>query len=785
MPSIRRPSTIPPSLRPDTVAISGGVEGEDLSFRQAVQVVRRRKRIILLVTFAVGALVLIVSLILRPYYSSVSTIEIEKQQNDALDSALGQLASIGGTDDTKTEIQTEVSVLESDALAIETMERVHFEDHQKEGWKFFRDADRKLEEQGLPLIDAPIARERLLRKFSKRLAVAPIEETRLVQITFEDHDPRFAADVTNALISQYVHDKLGRRNSSTLQATEWMTQQISDLNRQVEAAQQKLIDYERKSGLIVYPGAQSTTANQSGSTPASVSSPVLNRLLQLNQDLVTAKEARITREGIFRLAKAGNVDALSNIAEAQISSMSTISTGLAPAGMFGGLATLRQQQGALKLQIASTLQSYGAKNPHLVDLSNQVAEVDRQIRDEVRRIVSRAELDYEMAQKAEDGIQRAYDNEAREAYKINDAQIRLAVLQQEADSTRILYEDLYTKLEESKLSIGMQPSNIAIIGGGLRPARPKHPNVPLNTCAGIAAGLFLGVVSAFIRDHLDDSIMTAEQAEELTGISVLGLIPLFEDLPTSSKNGASPPAEGVPKAEPGAWAVTSPRSKATEAYRGLRTTLLLSKADAPPRTVLITSALPGEGKSTTAYNLAASFAVLGSRVLVIDADFRKPSLHKLADITNKVGLTNLLTSHRNPDEVIVSDEAVENLYILASGPIPPNPAELLGSVAFSKLMGFFSEKYELVIIDCPPTLLVADSAIISALVDGVVMVIRSRVTTRRALARAAEQLQRSNANLIGFVLNAVDTDSAEYYYAYGYYGGDYYRKEDQNGDNKS
>jgi capsular exopolysaccharide synthesis family protein len=774
MQSNAKKSGIPAALVPDSAVLAGGLEGEDLSFRQVIRVVRKRKHIVFWMMAACGLLALIISFLMRPYYSTTATIEIEKQQNDPMDSALGQLASgLGGTDDTKTEIQTQVSVLQSDALAIETMERTRFEDHQKSNWQLFGRHARPDEERGLPLNQAPVTRELLLKKFSDRLTITPIPDTRLIQVTFESADPKFTATVTNALIDQYTLDRLSRRNSSTLQASEWMSNQIADLNKQVETAQQRLIDYQKQSGLIVFPSSASNSTQPGASSAPTVSSPVLDRLVQLNKDLVTAREVRITREAIYRLAKTGDADALANMAEAQIATTPGDTT--SQSGMFSGLLALRQQQVALKLQLTSALQTYGAKNPHLVDLDNQLGELDRQIKDEVQRIVNRAGLDYQMAQKAEDGLQKAYDTEEHEANKVNDSQIRLAVLQQEADSTRALYEDLYTKLQESKLSIGTQSTNVGIITSALAPAEPAHPKKLMNAGIGIAAGLFLGVIMAFVLDNLDDTIVNIMQVEELTGIAVLGSIPQFDYSRPPERKKQLP--TDVPAAPSAAWITAQPNSPAAEAYRALRTALLLSQAGSPPRTILVTSSLPKEGKSTTTYNLAACFATLGTRVLALDADLRKPSLHKITRNSHSRGLSNLLTSSVDPSELIIQDRQVKNLFLLPAGPTPPNPAELLGSTAFADLLEGFSKQYDLVLIDSPPTMLVADSTIMSAMVDGVMVVLRSEATTKPTVHRVAENFRRSQANLLGFVLNAVDTRSSEYYYAYGYYGGDYYGEE--------
>ena len=769
-PTSNRPG-IPASLLPEHINQSGGLESDDLSFRQAIRIVRKRKSTVFWIALGIGLLTLIVSVVLRPYYSSTASIEIQKEQNDLGGGSLGALASsLTGEDDIKTEIQTEVSILQSDDLLIETIERTHFEDHEKTSWHLFESKERDPNERGLPLNQAPKAREKLLKDFNAHLTVSPVQDTRLIQVIFEDPDAHFAADTANALIDQYVKDRLGRRNSSTVQASEWMTGEINDLKGQVQTAEQKLIDYQRQSGLIVLPsvGAGGGSGAQAGAAAPSVTSPVLDRLTQLNTNLVAAEANRITLEAIYRLAKAGDVDALTSMA----SGMQGASSGSSSqtAGMFDGLLALRLQQTNLKLQLTSAMQTFGPKNPHLIDLDKQLEALDERIHEELERILNTTEMNYEVAKQAEDGIRKAYTDEEHEAYKMNDSEIRLAVLQQEADSTRALYEDLYTKLQESKLSEGTQSSNIAVISRGLPAHKPMHPKVGLNAAIGLLAGLVIGIVATFALDALDDTVTTTAEVEKLTGLPVLAAIPLFN---TTAAPMAGKSTYGRKSKEADLSPGAKSDSQASEAYRALRTTILLSQPGSPPRTLLMASALPSEGKTTTCYGLGACFAILGTRVLVIDADLRRPTLHNKAGVQNSDGLSNLLTSNSAPNDAIVSDPKVENLFILPSGPVPPNPAELLGSKVFDRLLETLAKEFDLVLIDSPPTMIVADGLVISAKVDRVIVVLRSGATSRSALVRVVESFRRNKANLLGLVLNRVDTRSTEYYYDQGYYGKEY------------
>jgi uncharacterized protein involved in exopolysaccharide biosynthesis len=640
---------LPAAFVPDYSPNIGGLESEDVSFRQLISVLRKRKFIVLATTIFCCLLGIGISFLMTPSYKSVAAIEVQKAQSDGTD--LGALASaLTDTDDVKTEVQTAVSVLESDSVALETLEKMKYEEHRTKGtWTFWPPAGRIPAERGLPIRKAPVARQNLLTAFEKHLKVTPIDDTRVVEVAFSDPDATFAAGTANALVEQYVQDSLARRNSATIEASQWMEGEIKDLEKQVQTAQQRLIDFEKQSGLIAIPAA--TNSGQPGgasSTGAStLSSPVLNRLTQLNQDLVNAETTLVTREAIAKVAKSGDLDALSAMAMQMQGSDPTVA---AQAPAFSELAGLREQKGTLRVQMASALTQFGPNNPRLTDLTAQMQNIDEQITEELHRIVTRTEMDVQLAKNTEIGVRNAYLAEQKEAYKMNDAQIHLAILQQDADSTRNLYQDLYTKLGESKLSQGTHSSNIAIISSALEPANPSSPNLLLNGAIGLAAGLMLGVGLAFVRDTFDDSVENGNEVEALTGVPVLGNIPLFEATSTVTalstvKRAPQPQLQpSVPALRPSGnlW-LNQKNSQASEAYRTLRTTILLSHPGSAPRSLLMTSSLPFEGKTTTTYNLAACFALTGSRVLAIDADLRKPSLHRHAGLTNTNGLSNLLT----------------------------------------------------------------------------------------------------------------------------------------------
>lgn len=774
---------IPSALVPDNTTLDDGLESQDLSLRQAIKVLRRRFHLIAAVTAGTLLLVVLASIILPPRYSTVSTIELKESGSSPLGGELSEAAStLTGQSDLKTDLQTAISTFQDQQIGVEVIERMQFEARAAAAGRSFWMPNRIPDAaHRLPLREDPATRELLLEDFEKKLDVERVPDSRLLQVTFKDRDPKFAAAVTNAVVDQYIKDELNRRNVMTALASEWMAGQLNDLRKQVEAAQQKLVDFEKKSGFIVVPsmgsgGVTSGGAQQSSGGPQ-LQSTLLDRLLALNQTLVQAQASRITQEAIYRVIQTQDLNAIAALAPTLVSGSSGAG-GNGQANMLSGLLALRQQQITVKQQLAAASETYGAKNPHGLELRQQVAFFDGEIKDEIGRLVDTAASTLKVARDTETGVKKEVADLEHQANGINDSAVRLAVLQQEADSTRSLYEDLYTKLEEARLAQETQSSNIAVISEALPSSKPKFPNWPLNVAVGMCGGLTFGVIMAFFKESLDDSIVNSIQIEGLTRMPVLGSIPKFEALSQVQTNSDLHGPQMSSRNVTGEL-----NSQAGEAFRALRTALLLSQSGAPPRTLLITSALPAEGKSTTCYNLARCFALLGKRVLLIDADMRKPTMHRQTDNRNVAGLSTLLTSSSDAAGIILQDPNAENLSMLLAGPIPPNPSELLGSPTFSNLIAGFSKEFDLVLIDTPPAMLVADPIIVSSAVDGVVVVVRAGSSTRLTLSRTLESLHRNQAKVMGLVLNYVDTKSSEYYYSHGYYGNKYYGEKFYGKDN--
>jgi succinoglycan biosynthesis transport protein ExoP len=458
---------------------------------------------------------------------------------------------------------------------------------------------------------------------------------------------------------------------------------------------------------------------------------------------------------------------------------------LTQGGGLSNLQVLRSQQSQLKVQLAEASTSFGPNNRHLKDLEVQIKSFDDQISQELQLVAKRAYADYQLSKQTEDAIRHQFEEQQTAASKLNDVAIQFAVLSDEALSHKLLYDDLYTKLQEANISAGIKATNITVVSQARTESIPIRPKPVTYMGVGFLIGVFLGLATAYTVDTLDRTVSTAEEIEEITGRPVIGIIP---DLMKSGKSYGAylrRTLTKTPEEEPtGAlqvWMLAHPDSVAAEAFRSLRTSIMLSRAGGGAKTILITSCVPGEGKTTLTSNLAAAFAQHNKRVIIVEADMRRPRMLHVLEVPSDVGLSNVLTATATCEEAIVHGVQLPTLDILPAGPQPPNPSELLGSAAFSELLTKLRGLYDLVLLDSPPALLVADPVSIASLADAVVWVSRAGVVTRPYLNRVAGLITRNEMPVIGFVLNGATSDDSGYGYGYG----GYYSDKPEKGDKKN
>jgi len=742
---------------------------------------KRRKWIIGSIAIC-GLLAIIVTLTTKPTYQSTATIELNKSSSGSLDLGLGDLSQLtSGGEGLQTDMQTETAILQGDSLALAVIQQMKLASQPP----FVPNGSmaRKLSsEQGLPLEEAPQTRSWLLKNFGLHLKVQPIHGTRLIRVTYESQDPKQAAEIANSLIDRYKNQYRQSHYSAAAETSDWLTAQLSDLKANVEDSAKKLTDFEKESGILSFNAMTSIGPGKDSVSQGQIHSVVIQKLDALNAELTIAEANRISREAIYRIAKSGSADAILGLGNDPLAAQGN-SMVLMQGGGLSNLQQLRGQKNQLKINLAESSTTYGANNRHLTEMQTQLGALDEQIHEEVLQIVKRAQVDFQLAQQTESEIRRQFDQQQMAASKLNEKAVQFAVLSQEAFSRKKLYEDLYTKLQEANVSAGIKATNITIVDPARSqsiPVRPKHIN---NVLMGILFGIFAGLSIAFVVDNFDSTVTIPPEVESITGKPVIGIIPILGEpagiLRTRKRQGSKAIKEEVSAPTP-IWTLSQPDSVAAEAFRALCTSIMLSRAGEGPRVILVTSCIPGEGKTTMTTNLAVTFAQHDKKVIIVDADMRRSHMRRSMSVSNAPGLSNVLAGTNTCDEAIVRGSYMDKLDILPAGPPPPMPSAMLGSTAFDELLKTLRSRYDTILIDSPPALLVTDPVLISPKTDAVIWVTHAGVVTRPQLARAAEVIERSGMPVIGFVVNRVSSKSADYRYGYEYYGSYYGEKRGLN-----
>ncbi len=726
---------------------------QDSILREYLRVLIKRKWIVLGTLFSIFGAVLLATLRTTPIYDGVGSIAINKP--DPMLQSLRDSTNAGADYYDPTDIDTEVRILRSDLLALQVIKQMNL-DRLPEFGGHGAPSPSSLELTTDALEpDSPRANA-LLGAFKGSLRVALEPNTRVINIHFRSPNKVLAAKVVNALANTYIEQNFKTRFESTMQASDWLSRQLVDLQMKVETSQEKLVKYQKDHQILGIDDKQNITTA---------------KLDELNKELTVAESERMQKESVYRLAEAGDTETAANVSSKEITAKSSGNTS-------SMLEKLRGEQGDLKLQSVQFSTQFGPAYPKIAQLNNQLQEIDQQIQNETKKVLDRLRGDYLAALQRENMLQGAFEGQKQEANKLNESAIEYSLLKRDFETNRTLYEGLLQKLKEAGVTAGLRSNNIRQVDIARTPASPAEPNIPRNLSFAFVFGLTSGIGLAFLLEGVDNTVRTPEQAQAISGLPSLGMIPL------GSKNNGDSNSQrlSVANSKEAVELITlsRPQSQMSESYRALRTSLLLTSVGAPPKIILITSALPQEGKTTTSINVATVLAQKGTRVLLIDADLRRPSIHKTLGMGPRAGLSNVLTGGVSLQQAIVKSSALPNLYILAAGTPPPNPAELLASSQMLDMLAELREQYDHIIVDTPPTLSVTDAVVLSTRADAVVLVIRSAQTTKPALRRARDILAQVNARVSGVLLNAVDLDSPDYYYYYEYqgkYGHRYYNDE--------
>ncbi len=735
---------------------------KDPTLRDLLRIFHRRKRAVFVTASVVFLLSVCACVFMTRRYTASSVIQLEKSSSDSLglDSLMG--AASGGASDALSvniDLQTQASILESEALALKVVKDLNLEQNEDFkphfspiGWAMGLVSPRgPADPPHASLEDSPARRARVAKAFARNLKVKVTAGTRLLEVDFTNRDPKVAAAVVNHLVQALIDYTFQTKFTATNQVSQWLEGQLGDLRKQSEQLQSRVVALQQGSGIFGVGGTDPQ------GKPV-IYSPILDRLQQSTAQLSQAQMNRVLKASVAEVVKTGNAELISQLSGTSIASGSG-------QGVMNSLAliqNLRLQEATLQAQIDQDASQFGAAYPKLIQERASLKGVQQSLQEEIKRTADRSENDFKVASKAEQGARAAYDSDRVAAEKLNDKSIEYAILSKEADQSQELYQDLLKRLKEAGILEGLHSSNVTVVDQASAPARPSKPQVPLYLALGVGLGIFLGCCVALLVEAVDNKIQGAEEIEALQ-IPLLGISPQIEANKTSARA-----------------IMLDPRHADLafgESVRRLRSGLLISRSGMPPQVLLMSSPSPGEGKSTLSLNLAISLSQYEKKVLLVEADMRRPVLRRRLGLEGMDGLSVLL-SDREAASGIVPAPNNPNLYFLPAGPTPPYPADLLGSPRMHSLMEEWRAEFDFIVVDSPPVLPVTDAQLLEEMADATVLLARVGFTSRAALGRAYNLLLTHRKDparpAIGVLLNFVTRRSSAYYGYYGYYGGKKY-----------
>jgi len=691
-------------------------------------------------------------------YKATSQIQVQKESADGLGLANSNGAT-GDADalDANITLQTQAQVLQSDSLALQVIKQLNLEQNSDfkpkwspMGWVMGLMAPAGTSDpSNAALDDSPGRRSRLVNKFSSRLQVKPISGTRLIEVSYLNPDPKVAAQAVNLLVQGLIEYNFETRHNATQAVSGWLTTQLGDLRKQSEDLQAKVVELQHDSGVFSVGQVDNQGRDQ-------VYTPVLDRLQQSTSQLAQAQSSRIMKGALYEAVKGGDAEL--------ISGLSGLTTAAASPGMANSLAliqNLRQQEATAQAQVDTMSAKFGPGYPKLAEAIANLQGLQKSIKDESTRIANRAKNDYKIAQSVESNAQSEFNDEKQQANALNSKAIEYEMARQEAQQSRTLYQNLLAKLKEADVLAGLRSSNITLVDPARPSSRPAKPNVFLYLAASLCGGLFLGVCGALVRDSTDTKIQDLPALEAYIGEAPYAVLPRDKE-------------QGLIK-EPLAPGIVSTTAY-TEAVRSLRTSIMRESLTRPPQIILVTSSVPGEGKSKLSSNLAVLLAQQNKRVLLVDGDLRTPTLHQRFNLPTSSGLTSVLTS--DVDHIgtarLPAASVMRGLDVMTAGPMSRYPSELLASERMGRLVDQWRQDYDFVVVDGAPVLPVTDSVILSTYADLALVVARHRMTERQSLERTYSILQAQGARKIALVLNCVEPSSRTYFDYYGYNNCKYY-----------
>ncbi len=560
------------------------------------------------------------------------------------------------------------------------------------------------------------------------ITVSPVKNSKIVNISFMSSNPQFAALVTNSVARAYIEELLDMRMSVSRYSIEWMAKKAEEEKAKLEKSEMALQEYMKANNIV-------TLQDRVTLTP--------EKLSEVNTQLTRAETKRKELESLYRTvmkisANPKNAESFSVIAsEPTIQSLRN--------------QILKAEQNAEELS-----KKYGKKHPAMMKAEEELKGLQQKRDQEISRVISSIKNEYELAKSNEASLRNMMSSTKAEAINLNEKFIQYGVLTRDVETNKQLYDALMKKMKEQSVTEEIRTVNVWVVEKAEKPTSPVKPRKSLNILLGIIVGMFGGVGLAFFIDYLDNTIKSPDEVEARLGVPLLGVVPLLE--------GKEESIEEI--------ILKEPQSIYAESYKTIRTAILLSSASKPPQNIHITSMGPSEGKTVTSVNLATTIARSGYSVLLVDSDLRRPRIHSIFRLNNLSGLSTYLAGATSDIETVFK-RPLTNLSVIPSGPVPPNPSELLSSQRMHELMRILNEKFDVIVWDSPPLMTVTDSLILSKILDGTILVIKAGKTTYEMVGRGLRVLQgthesESGSRVLGVLLNGFDMKQGDQYY-YQYY----------------
>jgi polysaccharide biosynthesis transport protein len=637
----------------------------------------------------------------------------------------------GVSSDSSSKMLTEIEIIKSDSLMLKVAREMDLSNNA-----IF------LEKKGsVPhaTLDDGETRQSTVHRLQSNLHVALVPKTDIIRISYSSLSPTLSADIVNKVITAYIQRSYETRFESSQRVSKWLSSTLDDLKQQVETSQEQMMDMERRLGILGF----DPNHNQ-----------ITTSLDDLSKAAGSAKLARIIAESRYRILNGMDPNSIEG------------SLDNTPGTNAGELTGLRTQIATARANYAQLEATLGPNHPQAKAAKAQIDELAKEIDTEQNRLLLQAKESYVMARANEDQTTAALETQKTDAYKLRDDLVEYTLLKREFEANRTLYDNLTERLRTAGVQAGLESLEIDVVDSALPPASPVLRPQSTVIITSLIFALLGGIVVAFLMESLDTGLRSIAEIEAITELPSLAIVP-------RARRSSAEQAGTLTTAQRNIGVLTQPKSQFAEAFRSLRTSLLLSSTGHPPKFIVLTSATPSEGKTTAASNLAAILAQRDTRVVLIDGDLRRPNIHHRFGMNGKIGLTTVLTGATTLEETVQTVPEIPNLDILPSGPIPPFPAEMLSSDAMVALLKRCGELYSYVVIDSPPILSVTDGVILARMADAVILVVRHGKSSKHVVRRARDLLLRSGGPITGIVLNAVDLNSPEYYGYYGYSGYSY------------